>query len=86
MTRCDFLEPPIKCFKATFYVNVDSEATAHQWLAEFEQASQNTYRILGGSKTIGSTVQYKTVRHCQHYWKYFPKDKTPKQREDSLCQ
>ena len=86
LPKRDFLGAPLQCFKATFYVNVDSEATACQWIAEFEQASQNTYRILGGSKTMGSIIAYKTVRHCQHYRKYFPKDKTPKRGEDSLRQ
>lgn len=87
LPKCDFLGAPLECSTATFYINVDSEATARQWLAEFEQTSLNiyTYRILGGSKTMGSTVEYKTVRHYQHYRKYFPKDKTPK-REDSLRQ
>ena len=86
LPKRNFLGAPLQCFKATFYVNVDSEAKARQWLAEFEQVSQSTYRILGGSKTTGSIIIYKTVRHCQHYRKYFPKDKTPKRGEDSLRQ
>jgi len=86
MPKKDFLGAPAECFQAKFYIKLETEEEACQWLIEFQQKSQTTYRILKGSKTRGSLLDFKTVRHCQHYRKYFPADKVPKVGETSVRQ
>ena len=41
-----------------------------QWLRMFQDKSFCTYRVTRGTKTTGSILIYKTVRHCQHFRKY----------------
>ena len=86
LQNSSFLGAPAACFKAKFYIKLDNEAAARQWLQKFEDKSHTTYRILKGSKPAGSIIVFKTVKHCQHFRKYFPKGKVPKRRENSLRQ
>ena len=86
MPKCDFLGAPTECFKAKFYIKLETEEEACNWIADFQQATQTTYQILKGSKTTGRLVSFKTVRHCQHYRKYFPSGQVPKKSEMSLRQ
>ena len=39
-------------------------------LRMFQDKSFCTYRVTRGTKTTGSILVYKTVRHCQHFRKY----------------
>ena len=86
LPKGNYLGAPSVCFRAKFYVKLDTETAARQWLTRFEQTSHTTYRVLKGSKPAGSIIQFKTVKHCQHFRKYFPADKVPKQGGKSLRQ
>ena len=68
-------------FETKFYIKLDTEVAARQWLQKFEDKSHTIYRILKGSKPAGSIIVFKTVKHCQHFRKYFPKGKVPKRGE-----
>lgn len=41
-----------------------------KWLKTFQDKSFCTYWVTRGTKTTGSILIYKTVRHCQHFRKY----------------
>ena len=86
LPKGDFLGAPTQFFKAKFYIKLYSEKAACNWITDFEQKTQTTYRILKGCKTTGSLVLFKTIRHCQHYRKYFPLGRLPKKEETSLRQ
>ena len=86
MPKGDFLGAPAECFRAKFYIKLETEEAASNWIADFQQTTQTTYRILKGSKTTGSLILFKTLRHCQHYRKYFPPGQVPKKGEMSLRQ
>ena len=86
MPKGDFLGAPAECFRAKFYIKLETEEAACNWIADFQRTTQTTYRILKGSKTTGSLVCFKTVRHCQHYRKYFPLGQVPKKGDISLRQ
>lgn len=86
LPKSNFLGAPSVCFKAKFYVKLDTEAAARQWLQKFEDKSRTTYRILKGCEPAGSIIVFKTVKHCQHFRKYFPKGNVPKRGAKSLRQ
>lgn len=86
MPKGNFLGAPAECFRAKFYIKLETEEAACNWIADFQQKTQTTYRILKGSKTAGSLIHFKTLRHCQHYRKYFPPGQVPKKGEMSLRQ
>ena len=86
LPKSTFLGAPTACFKTKFYIKLDTEVAARQWLQKFEDKSHTTYRILKGSKPAGSIIVFKTVKHCQHFRKYFPKGKVPKRGEKSIRQ
>jgi len=52
------------------FCNIFSEQEAMKWLRMFQDKSFCTYRVSRGTKTTGSILIYKTVRHCQHLRKY----------------
>ena len=70
-------------FKSKFYVNVKTESDAITWLQKFQERSLTTYRVLKGCKPLGCIVQFKTVRHCQHFRKYLPANKSIKHPKSS---
>ena len=39
---------------------------AKQWLSQYEDQTDVTYRITRGVPVKGQKVLYKSVRHCQH--------------------
>ena len=86
MPKSNFLGAPAECFRAKFYIKLETEEAACNWIADFQQTTQTTYRILKGSKTAGSLIHFKTLRHCQYYCKYFPPGQVPKKGEMSLRQ
>lgn len=86
LPKSTFLGAPSAFFKTKFYIKLDTEAAARQWLQKFEDKSHTTYRILKGSKPAGSIIVFKTVKHCQHFRKYFPKGRVPKRGEKTLRQ
>ena len=86
LPKGDFLGAPSACFKTRFYIKVDTESAARQWLQKFEEKSRTTYCILKGCKPAGSIIVFKTVKHCQHFRKYFPKGKVAKRGDKSLRQ
>ena len=57
-------------FEAIIFCNIFSEQKAMKWLRTFQDNSFCTYRVTRGTKTTGSILIYKTVRHCQHFRKY----------------
>ena len=79
LSKGDFVGAPSTCFQSKFYINVQTEDAAR--LTKFEQKTHTTYRILKGSKTLGSILLFKTVKHCQHFRKYDPAGKVPKRLE-----
>ena len=86
LPKSTFLGARAAYFKTKFYIKLDNEAAARQWLQKFEDKSHTTYRILKGSKPAGSIITFKTVKHCQHFRKYFPKGRVPRRGEKSLRQ
>ncbi len=50
----------------TFLTNAISQASATQWIADFQERTKTTYRITRGVQSKGKRVLYKTIRHCQH--------------------
>ena len=46
LPKSDFLGAPSACFKTKFYIKLDTEVAACQWLQKFEEKSHTTYRIL----------------------------------------
>ena len=65
-----FYGAPKIAFDATIFCNIFSEQEVMQWLRMFQDKSFCTYRVTRGTKTTGSILIYKTVRHCQHFRKY----------------
>ena len=53
-------------FKTTVYVNIRGEEKAKEWISNFEDSTNTTYRITRGTKTKGTRLLYKSCRHCQH--------------------
>jgi len=68
-----FCGAPKIAFEATIFCNIFSEQEAMKWLRTFQDKSFCTYRVTRGTKTTGSILIYKTVRHCQHFRKYISK-------------
>ena len=80
------LGAPAECLRAKFYIKLETEEAACNWIAAFQQTTQTTYQILKGFKETGSLICFKTLRHCQHYRKYFPPGQVPKKGDMSLRQ
>ena len=51
---------------ATFLTNATTQASATQWIGDFQEQTKTTYRITRGVQPKGKRVLYKTIRHCQH--------------------
>ena len=66
----NFCGAPKTAFDATIFCNIFSEQEVMKWLRMFQDKSFCTYRVTRGTKTTGSILVYKTVRHCQHFRKY----------------
>ena len=73
------LEPETFCgastqtYTTTLFCKITTEQEALEWLETFQTQSLSTYRVTRGTKTSGSILVYKSVRHCQHYRKFTPK-------------
>ena len=66
MPKGDFLGAPADCFRAKFFIKLETEEAACNWITDFQRTTQTTYRILKGCRTTQSLIRFKTVRHCQH--------------------
>ena len=66
MPKGDFLGAPAECFRAKFFIKLETEEAACNWITDFQRTTQTTYRILKGCRTTQSLIRFKTVRHCQH--------------------
>ena len=64
MPKGDFLGAPAECFRAKFFIKLETKEAAYNWITDFQQTTRATYRILKGCKTTGSLIRFKTVRHC----------------------
>ena len=43
MPKGDFLGAPAECFRAKFYIKLDTEEAACNWIADFQRITQTTY-------------------------------------------